>query len=97
MDFIATRAFHFAGRTVAQGADVTAFYDAKTLQHLQVAGWVAPQIAPDPPTASAPLTAADAGVVDVTYDATEAGVVNNLRTRVNELEDRLQERGFLPA
>lgn len=43
----------------------------------------------------AALTVADTGVVDSTYDATEAAVINNIRTRLNELETRLQAIGLL--
>lgn len=43
----------------------------------------------------AALTAADATTVDVVYGAEESGVINNLRTRVNELESKLQALGLL--
>lgn len=43
----------------------------------------------------AALTAADASTVDGTYGAEEAAVINNLRTRLNELESRLQALGLL--
>jgi hypothetical protein len=43
----------------------------------------------------AALTAADAAVVDGTYGAEEAGVIANLRTRVNELEARLRSLGLI--
>lgn len=46
-------------------------------------------------TKPAALTAADAAVVDAIYGAEEAGVVGNLRTRVNELQARLQALGLL--
>ncbi len=41
------------------------------------------------------LTVADAGVVDGTYGATEATVINNIRTRLGELETKLQSLGLL--
>lgn len=41
------------------------------------------------------LTTADAGTVDGTYGAEEQGVIENLRTRVNELETKLQALGLL--
>lgn len=44
---------------------------------------------------SAPLTAPNASVVDVTYGAEEAAVVANLRARVNEIEARLKTIGML--
>lgn len=43
----------------------------------------------------AALTAADAAAVDAVYGAEEAGVIGNLRTRVNELESRLRSLGLL--
>lgn len=43
----------------------------------------------------AALTAADASVIDTAYDATEQGVLENLRTRVGELEDRLRAAGII--
>jgi hypothetical protein len=43
----------------------------------------------------AALTAADASTVDSTYGAEEAAVIANLRTRLNELEARLQAAGFI--
>lgn len=48
-----------------------------------------------PATRPAALTAANAGVVDATYGAEEAAVIANLRTRLNELEDRLRTLGLL--
>lgn len=44
---------------------------------------------------SPPLTAADATTVDATYGAEEAAVINNLRTRLNEVEARLSAIGML--
>lgn len=44
---------------------------------------------------SATLTAKDAAVVDVTYGAEEAGVIDNNRTRVEEIETRLKAVGIL--
>lgn len=46
-------------------------------------------------TPGAALTAADASVVDATYGAEESGVINNLRTRLNELESRIKALGFI--
>lgn len=46
-------------------------------------------------TAQPALTAADASVVDAVYGAEEVAVINNLRTRVNELEAALQANGLL--
>lgn len=49
------------------------------------------------PVAQQPaLTAADAAAIDITYGAEEAGVLGNLRTRLNEVEARLRAYGFLP-
>lgn len=48
-----------------------------------------------PVTKPTALTAADAAAVDVTYGAEEAGVIANLRTRVNELETKLRALGLL--
>lgn len=42
------------------------------------------------------LTAEDTATVDSTYGTDEAGVIENLRTRVGELESRLQTLGVLP-
>jgi hypothetical protein len=42
------------------------------------------------------LTAADNTAIDAIYDATEQAVLNNVRTRVNEIEARMQNLGFLP-
>lgn len=47
-------------------------------------------------TQQASLTAPDGATVDGTYGTEEAGVITNLRTRVNELESRLQAYGLLP-
>lgn len=41
------------------------------------------------------LTATNASTVDSTYGAEEAAVINNTRTRVNELETKLQALGLL--
>lgn len=41
------------------------------------------------------LTAADAATVDIVYGNEEAGVIANLRTRLNELETKLQSLGLL--
>lgn len=43
----------------------------------------------------AALTAADATAIDAAYDAVEQGVLNNVRTRLNEIESRLQSLGLL--
>jgi hypothetical protein len=43
----------------------------------------------------AALTASDVSVVDATYGAEEVAVIENLRTRVDELESRLQAIGLL--
>jgi len=48
-----------------------------------------------PVTKPTALTAADASTVDTTYGAEEAAVIANLRTRVNELESKLQSLGLL--
>lgn len=42
------------------------------------------------------LTAADGSTVDGTYGAEEAAVIDNLRTRLGELETKLSAFGFLP-
>jgi hypothetical protein len=58
------------------------------------------QIRTDVPTATAhqvpALTAADGATVDATYGAEEAGVINNLRTRLAEVITALQDAGLLP-
>lgn len=41
------------------------------------------------------LTTANAGVVDATYDATEAAVINNMRTRLGEIEGVLRTAGLI--
>lgn len=41
------------------------------------------------------LTPSNNGIVDGTYDGTEAAVLSNVRTRVNEIEDALQAFGIL--
>lgn len=43
----------------------------------------------------AALTGIDATTVDATYGTEESGVINNLRTRLNELETKLQNLGLL--
>ena len=43
------------------------------------------------------LTAAVASTVDTTYGTEEAAVINNLRTRLGEVEARLKTLGILPA
>ncbi len=49
-----------------------------------------------PTTQASALTTADTTTIDSTYDSTEEGVLNNVRTRVNELEAILQAYGLLP-
>lgn len=44
---------------------------------------------------AAALTAVDATAIDAVYDATEQGVLNNVRTRLNEIEALLQAAGLL--
>lgn len=41
------------------------------------------------------LTAANATAVGAVWTATEQGVVNNMRTRLNELETKLRDLGLL--
>ena len=41
------------------------------------------------------LTAVDATAIDGTYDSVEQAVLNNVRTRVNDMETKLQALGFL--
>lgn len=41
------------------------------------------------------LTAPNATVIDSTYGADEEGVLNNVRTRINELESKLQALGLI--
>lgn len=43
----------------------------------------------------AALTTSDGSIVDTTYGQEEADVITNLRTRVNELESRLQTLGLI--
>jgi hypothetical protein len=43
----------------------------------------------------AALTAKDASTVDTTYGAEEEGVIKNNRTRIEEIEARLQEQGII--
>lgn len=42
------------------------------------------------------LTAADNRTIDSTYGADEEAVLNNVRTRLNELESKLKDLGILP-
>lgn len=42
------------------------------------------------------LTAKDAATVDATYGAEEVGVIQNNRTRIEEIETRLKSLGILP-
>lgn len=42
------------------------------------------------------LTAANASTVDSTYGDDEVNVINNIRTRVNEIATRLTSYGLLP-
>lgn len=44
----------------------------------------------------AALTAADNTAINAVYDATEQGVLNNVRDRVNEIETRMKVLGMLP-
>lgn len=44
---------------------------------------------------AAALTAVDATAINATYDATEEAVLNNVRTRLNEIEALLQANGLL--
>jgi len=48
-------------------------------------------------TQGAALTAADASTVDGTYGAEEAAVIGNLRTRLGEVEARLEAAGIVAA
>lgn len=52
--------------------------------------------ATDPVVKALALTAEDAIVIDATYDSVEQGVLNNVRTRLGELESRIQAYGLLP-
>ena len=54
-------------------------------------GW----FATSPVAKAAALTAEDATVIDSTYDAVEQAVLNNIRTRLGELESRIQAYGLL--
>ncbi len=49
----------------------------------------------EPQGTQAALTTSDATVIDATYGAPEEGVLNNVRTRLDELEARLQAAGFI--
>jgi hypothetical protein len=42
-----------------------------------------------------PLSAPDQSTVNPLYDASTAAVISNMRTRINELEARLQALGLL--
>jgi hypothetical protein len=48
-----------------------------------------------PVAKAAVLTTVDATVIDATYGATEEAVINNTRTRLNDLESRLQAYNLL--
>jgi len=48
------------------------------------------------PVTLAALTAIDSTAIDATYGSTEEGVLNNVRTRLNEIEARLSTLGLLP-
>lgn len=48
-----------------------------------------------PVVKAAALTAEDATVINSTYDAIEEGILNNVRTRLGELESRFQTYGLL--
>ena len=41
------------------------------------------------------LTAVDAAAIDGTYDSVEQGVLNNVRTRLNEVETLLKANGLV--
>jgi hypothetical protein len=41
MEHFATHRFHFAGRTVEEGEDISETFDARTLAHFRVAGYAA--------------------------------------------------------
>lgn len=43
----------------------------------------------------AALTTVDATAINAAYDATEEAVLNNVRTRLNDLEARLQALGLI--
>ena len=43
------------------------------------------------------MSAADAATVDTTYGAEEAGVINNIRTRVGEVETALENLGLIAS
>lgn len=84
-----------AGVIVIRGgtAGVKLQHDATTKFEINSTGvgW----FATSPVTKAAALTAIDAAVIDGTYDATEQGVLNNVRTRLNEFESRMQTYGLL--
>ncbi|MEE9244875.1 MAG: hypothetical protein V3U63_01630, partial [Gemmatimonadota bacterium] len=48
-----------------------------------------------PVATQAALTAEDATVIDATYGAPEEGVLNNVRTRLGEIEAALQAFGLI--
>lgn len=48
-----------------------------------------------PAATGAALTAVDATAINATYDAVEEAVLNNVRTRLNEIEARLQAMGII--
>lgn len=48
-------------------------------------------------TEQSALTAEDDATVDSSWDADAAGVVNNIRTRIGEIEAALKTIGLLPA
>lgn len=50
-----------------------------------------------PVAKQAALTAADGGTVDATYGTAEADVINNLVTRVGELETALVNLGLITS
>lgn len=83
-----------AGALLAEGADIAAGTAAgsrigtSALQKLGFYG-AAPVVRP------AALTAPNAASIDSAWDAIEQGVVENLRTRLNELEVRLQSLGLI--
>lgn len=50
---------------------------------------------PNPITNQGSITAVDESSVDAVYDSQEAAVINNTRSRVNEIEDALIAIGLL--
>lgn len=77
------------GKNLVFGSTTGTMIGTATTQKLAFYGAI-------PVVRQAALTAADASTVDATYGTEEAAVINNLRTRVNELEARLQAYGLLP-